>query len=46
MITLPHMLGAAPEYQNVIGLQPNIEEHIAFVDVEPVRDIYWYRLQR
>lgn len=36
ILTLPHMLGAAPEYQTVDGIHPDVEKHQTFVDVEPV----------
>lgn len=37
VITLPHMLGTAPEYRTVNGLKPDPEKHLIFADIEPVR---------
>ncbi|XP_031619587.1 sensory neuron membrane protein 2 [Contarinia nasturtii] len=35
VITLPHMLNTAPEYQTVSGLKPDLEKHLIFADIEP-----------
>lgn len=37
-MTLPHMLGAAPEYRTVGGLRPDVTKHLIFADIEPVSD--------
>lgn len=37
-MTRPHMLGAAPEYQTVDGMHPDVEKHQTFADIEPVRN--------
>lgn len=36
ILTLPHMMDAAPEYRTVPGMQPDEDKHGIFVDLEPV----------
>lgn len=36
ILSLPHMADAAPEYQTVKGLKPDLERGLTYVDIEPV----------
>lgn len=36
---MPHLVDAAPEYQTVKGLKPNLERALTYVDIEPVSRI-------
>lgn len=38
ILSMPHVLDAAPEYQTVKGLKPNREKAVTFVEVEPVSE--------
>lgn len=39
--THPHMLGAAPEYTNLIdGFEPDFRKHQILIDVEPVSNAH------
>lgn len=38
VITMPHMFGAAAEYQTVKGIHPDANKHTIFADIEPVSD--------
>nr|QGW45473.1 sensory neuron membrane protein 2 [Bradysia odoriphaga] len=35
ILSMPHMTGAAPEYQTVRGLKPDLERAKIYVDIEP-----------
>ncbi|XP_015679504.1 platelet glycoprotein 4 isoform X1 [Protobothrops mucrosquamatus] len=46
-ITLPHFLEASEElFQFVEGLKPNMEEHMTFVDVEPITGLTMHFAKR
>jgi len=47
ILTLPHMLGASNEYRKMIrGLKPDAKKHQTFVDVQSVRYIYLFNLEK